>query len=906
MKRRFALGLILALLSATVLVPPAAAQMSASSAVNSALPRLVRFGGALKDLNGNPLTGVVGVTFALYSEQNGGSALWLETQNVNADSNGRYTVLLGATKPDGLPAELFTSEQARWVGVQISGQPEQARVLLVSAPYALKAGDAETIGGLPPSAFVLATSAIASGATANTASAAPTSAPPPGSSTVTTSGGTINAIPLFSTSTDIENSVISQTGSGTTAKIGIGTTTPASTLDVKGGATIRGTASVMGALSLPSTGAATTTVGKNSEPENFVASAYNSSSSAAANQTFQWQAEPAGNDTSTPSGTLNLLFGEGTTKPAETGLHIASNGQITFAAGQTFPGSGSGTVTSVASGAGLTGGPITGSGTLSIAIGGVTNAMLASPSLTITAGTDLTGGGSVALGGSTTIGLNLSATDARYAQLGANDTFTGTLNISTSSTSVSATSSGANAIYGDNTSSTGTGVTGIGSTGVSGQSVTGNGVLGTVTGSSGTGVYGNATGTSGGANGVQGSSSTPTGSGVVGLASGTGDGLYAANTDTSGSGNGVYGTTRSAAGTGVVGINTATSPTGFGVYGEVTGSASGATGVVGYANTTPPGTVATYGVLGVSTSQFPGSAGIYGYNAQDAISDPRIYGVYGALKTPDGGAGVGGTGATISGTGSSYAPFGAGVWGDADPNGYFGVFGTADDNVAVGAFNSSGTDTSKAALTAQNNSSSTGALVFLAAGGATNKACTIDVDANLSCSGTVTSIAHTDSGRQVSLFGMSSTENWFEDFGSGQLSGGSAMISLDPTFASTVNTSESYHVFLTPNGDCKGLYVASKTGGGFEVRELGGGTSSISFDYRIVAKRRGYENTRMQDVTDQIQRRRQAQEKMQSGQSTRKMIMPPQPKAPNLAERTPQGPRPIAQSVLKPISAPRP
>ena len=89
----------------------------------SALPRLVRFGGTVKDLNGTPLTGVVGITFALYSEQTGGAALWLETQNVTADSNGHYAVLLGSTKPDGLPAELFTSVQARWVGVQVSGRP---------------------------------------------------------------------------------------------------------------------------------------------------------------------------------------------------------------------------------------------------------------------------------------------------------------------------------------------------------------------------------------------------------------------------------------------------------------------------------------------------------------------------------------------------------------------------------------------------------------------------------------------------------------------------------------------------------------------------------------------------------------------------------------------------------------
>ena len=132
---------------------------------------MVRFGGTARDLSGNPMTGVVGVTFALYSAQTGGAPLWQETQNVTADSSGHYTALLGATKSGGLPTELFTSEQARWVGVQVEGQTEGPRVLLVSAPYALKAGDAETIGGLPPSAFMLATSQ-ASGAGAGSATAA--------------------------------------------------------------------------------------------------------------------------------------------------------------------------------------------------------------------------------------------------------------------------------------------------------------------------------------------------------------------------------------------------------------------------------------------------------------------------------------------------------------------------------------------------------------------------------------------------------------------------------------------------------------------------------------------------------------------------------------------------------------
>ncbi|HOU75804.1 MAG TPA: hypothetical protein PK957_01615, partial [Candidatus Dojkabacteria bacterium] len=65
-----------------------------------------------------------------------------------------------------------------------------------------------------------------------------------------------------------------------------------------------------------------------------------------------------------------------------------------------------GTVTSVDTGSGLTGGPITTSGTISIATGGVTNAMLLNSSLTVTAGNGLSGGGIVSLGGSTTLSTN--------------------------------------------------------------------------------------------------------------------------------------------------------------------------------------------------------------------------------------------------------------------------------------------------------------------------------------------------------------------------------------------------------------------------------------------------------------------------------------------------------------------
>jgi hypothetical protein len=129
---------------------------SASSAV-AAVPRLVKFSGAVRDTRGEPLNSVaVRLTFSVYEEPTGGAALWAESQVAQLDEQGHYTVLLGATRADGLPVELFPAGKARWLGVQVEGRDEEPRVLLVSVPYALKAEDAAMLGGRSAADFVLA------------------------------------------------------------------------------------------------------------------------------------------------------------------------------------------------------------------------------------------------------------------------------------------------------------------------------------------------------------------------------------------------------------------------------------------------------------------------------------------------------------------------------------------------------------------------------------------------------------------------------------------------------------------------------------------------------------------------------------------------------------------------------
>ena len=316
----------------------AAAQQARLGETSPAVPPFLNYSGVLTDGNGKPLTGTVGVTFLLYNEEQGGSPLWLETQNVTPDRNGRYSVQLGSTRSTGLPADIFIAGEARWLAVQPQGQAEQPRVMLLSVPYAMKAGDAATVGGLPPSAFVLASPNGTSGASSGSGNN-------PGgnnNSPAIGGGGTQNFIPLWTDSSgDLGNSILYQSG---TASVGIGTTTPAATLDVNGAVVSRG------ALQLPSTGTATAIQGFNSQPLDLQGSAFNSGTGKAIGPLFQWQTEPSGNNTSSPAGTLNLLYSNGSGQPAETGLNLASNGIINFNSTQKFPN----TVASITAGTAIT------------------------------------------------------------------------------------------------------------------------------------------------------------------------------------------------------------------------------------------------------------------------------------------------------------------------------------------------------------------------------------------------------------------------------------------------------------------------------------------------------------------------------------------------------------------------
>jgi hypothetical protein len=678
---------------------------TAAAATTAQVPRLVKFSGMLKGVppesvsNGIVLTpgaaptSVVAITLSLYAEQSGGAPLWSEVQNVHVDTSGHYTVQLGASKAEGLPLDLFASAQAQWLGVQLQGQAEQPRVMLLSVPYALKAADAETFGGKPPSAFMPASGSEAnsaanrSGLNNNVKNEHPLTL---------TGSGTTDYIPLWTNASNLTSSVIFQSSGH---EIGIGTSNPVTPLEVDGNNSI----SIVGVTQTGSAG------------------------SAIAGDVIATSGNGFGvtGSTASPAGT------------GVVGVNTATTGRAVGVAGA----SGSPTGTGV---------------------------------------------------------------------LGQNENTTG-VNFGVSGTSASPTGVG---VIGQNSTTSGAGF----------------GVVGNSSSSGGIGVSGNASSTTGVVYGVQGTTPSPQGIGV-----------YGENTSTTGFAIGVSGTNDSTSGIGVLGTANATTGAAFGVKGTTASSAG--VGVYGVAT---PTTGVNYGVEGTNASV--DGIGVFG-TATDTTGVTS--GVIGSVDSTEG-TGVYGVGVSPSVEGGSVVERPIGVWGDTDQDGA-GVVGSADNGIGVAGYNKA---PSIATADFQNDETTRiDTPVLVTRGTHFDGFCLIDVSGNLACIGSKSAVVPVDGGaRKVALYAVEAPENWFEDAGSARLAHGSAVVHLEPIFAQTVNSSVEYHVFLTPNGDCKGLYVTSKSADSFEVHELGGGVSSIAFDYRIMAHRKGYEAIRLADNTERFAR----------------------------------------------------
>jgi hypothetical protein len=286
-------------------------------------------------------------------------------------------------------------------------------------------------------------------------------------------------------------------------------------------------------------------------------------------------------------------------------------------------------------------------------------------------------------------------------------------------------------------------------------------------------------------------------------------GVYGADQSTDGgtANDGISGL--SVNGTGAFGNST----TGYGVFGMsgsgigMFGSSTSSTGIEG----TTAATNGSSAVAGISNGTSGHANGVYGRSTN--------------------GPGVYGTAAAANGTeGHSTNAGSAGIAGyqlNASSSTGYGVYAESSDNTS-----------SYATLSAQGDSSNT--YPFQALNKVTGAVCFMDPVGDFACDGSADfksmRTRHLNSnGQRVLAYAAESASATIDDVGTAAMVDGVATIVLDRAFASTIDRSSPYHVFLTPNGDAS-LYVAQKSPGGFVVRETHGGRSTLSFDYRIVAR----------------------------------------------------------------------
>jgi len=221
-------------------------------------------------------------------------------------------------------------------------------------------------------------------------------------------------------------------------------------------------------------------------------------------------------------------------------------------------------------------------------------------------------------------------------------------------------------------------------------------------------------------------------------------------------------------------------------------------------------------VRGESNSTNPGgtSAAVYGTNT-NLSSTAQVYGVLGRVNSAFGNsAGVYGVNAAAS--------TGSGVLG----SGFYGVSGSTILSGGAAVFGNSGSATAYAAYF-------TGGLGLY-------------VNGNQTATGTKSAIVQVGPDWRK-LYCEEAAEVYFNDYGSAKLVDGRAHIELDPVFLQTItiDSVNPMRVFVQMNTEISGVYVV-KHATGFDVIENGGAHSAGAFDWRVVAKRKGYESVRME------------------------------------------------------------
>lgn len=123
-----------------------------SSSSGDNLPRKIRLTGILKKLGAKDPSGIARIDFSLYQNEEGGSPLWAESQQIQLSANVEDDVVIGGITD--LPEGLFESNKTLWLELRIDGEVQPSRTRLLGVPYAFRSLEADSVGGKSASDLV--------------------------------------------------------------------------------------------------------------------------------------------------------------------------------------------------------------------------------------------------------------------------------------------------------------------------------------------------------------------------------------------------------------------------------------------------------------------------------------------------------------------------------------------------------------------------------------------------------------------------------------------------------------------------------------------------------------------------------------------------------------------------------
>ncbi|MBW8037155.1 hypothetical protein E0700_02295 [Lactobacillus helveticus] len=119
---------------------------------------------------------------------------------------------------------------------------------------------------------------------------------------------------------------------------------------------------------------------------------------------------------------------------------------------------------------------------------------------------------------------------------------------------------------------------------------------------------------------------------------------------------------------------------------------------------------------------------------------------------------------------------------------------------------------------------------------------------NLTVSGSKNAIVPTSQG-MVAINAYETAEYYFGDIGKSKTDkNGQVLIQIDPLFLEAINTSIPYHVFVSPYGNAN-VWVEQMDRNSFLVKSS---KPFIEFSWEIKAKRKGYEDNRLEITNNEI------------------------------------------------------